>query len=149
MPGTSKAQLSRTINLTPSVLPTRLNDGQPVLEPEPIHSWESRVVLNPAATLVTNFDALAGLCSMLSLSQEKTDDLHGAGGVCAMIYRAQGEPETAGGHASSSLCLARFTPDLRLVYRHADTVIEPRASFHNLGVEDPRCTRIGDIYYLY
>lgn len=149
MPGTSKAQLSRTINLTPSVLPTRLSDGQPILEPEPIHSWESRVVLNPAATVVTNFDALAGLCSVLSLSQEQTDALHGAGGACAMIYRAQGESETPGGYASSSLGLALFTPDLRLVYRHADAVIEPRASFHNLGVEDPRCTRIGDIYYLY
>ena len=105
--------------------------------------------MNPAATVVTNVDALAWLWSMLSLSQEQKDDLRGAGGACAMICRAQGEPETPGGHDSSSHCLARFTPDIRLVYRHADTVIQPTASFHNLGVEDPRCTRIGDAYYLY
>lgn len=147
MPGTSKAQISRTINATPDVSPTRLAGGQPILEPIPAHSWESCVVLNPAATLIEDQDALAGLCS--TLSPEQTDDLHAAGGACVMIYRAQGESETRGGHASSSLGLALFTPDLRLVYRHAHAVIEPSASFHNLGVEDPRCTRVGDTFYLY
>ncbi len=142
-------QTPRTINATPRVSPTRLSDGRPILEPVPTHSWESRVVLNPATTLVTDHGALAGLCSRLSLSQEQTDDLRGAGGACAMIYRAQGDSETRGGHASSSLGLALFTPDLRLVYRHAHAVIEPAESFHDLGVEDPRCTRVGDIYYLY
>jgi predicted GH43/DUF377 family glycosyl hydrolase len=67
-----------------------------------------------------------------------------------MLYRAQG---TRGAdtrpHAPSYLGLAVFTPLLELVKRWPEPVIAPEALFHNYGVEDARCTKVGDTYYLY
>src|SRR5690606_6369747 len=45
--------------------------------------------------------------------------------------------------------LAVFTPDLRLVTRWTEPVIAPEAPFHDLGVEDARCTKVGDTYFLH
>jgi predicted GH43/DUF377 family glycosyl hydrolase len=88
-----------------------------------------------------------------ALADAQRDRLRNAGGACVMLYRAQGtgyfRETPAGPHYSSSLGLAVFTPDLRLVYRKADPAIAPDAPFHDLGVEDARCTRVGDTYYLH
>ena len=130
--------MQRTITAPPPVEPKRLYGGHPVLEPDPAHSWESRVVLNPAAVLVTG-----DLPDKWMLSSAQADAL--SEGACAMMYRAQGDH----GHAASSLGLALFTPQLKLVKRWSDPVIRPEASFHHLGVEDARCTRIDDVFYLY
>ncbi len=140
--------------LGPSPVPVeRLHGGRPVLEPEPAHAWESGVVLNPAAVLVDDADELEALMAAWALPGDERDALRDAGGACVMLYRAQGtafERHTAGGsHAASSLGLAVFTPDLRLVRRWAEPVIAPDAPFHDLGVEDARCTKVGDTYYLH
>ncbi len=115
----------------------------------PAHSWESRVVLNPAAIRVESGPALDALFDIWELTESRRDRLRDAGGACVMLYRAQGDVEPAKGIAPSYLGLAILTPKLDLVQRWPHPVIEPSASFHNLGVEDSRCTKIGDRYYLY
>lgn len=69
------------------------------------------------------------------------------GPVCTMLYRAQGD--RIDGAAPSSLGLAVFTRELDLVYRHPEPVLAPSMPYDALGVEDPRCTRVGDTYFLY
>ncbi len=131
----------------------RLHGGTPVLEPIADHAWESRVVLNPAAVLVDDAEELGALCDAWDFSDADRQRLATAGGACVMIYRAQGSayerPTPHGRHVASALGLAVFTPDLQLVRRWAEPVIAPEASFHDLGVEDPRCTKVGDTYYLH
>lgn len=124
----------------------RLNDGDPVLEPHPDHPWEDRVVLNPAAVLVQDPAEIDALCATWHLDAEAQSRL--SKGACVMLYRAQGT-FSRHGHAPSSLGLALFTPELELVYRHPEPILYPDAPFHDLGVEDPRCTRVGDTYFLY
>ncbi len=138
----------RTITTPPPVRPVRLHGGRPILEPHPAHPWENRVVLNPAAVLVEAGDDLERLMQAWPLPAAARDRLRRAGGACVMLYRAQGT-FTVGTHAPSSLGLALLTPDLELVYRHPEPVLQPAAPFHNLGVEDPRCTRAGGTWYLY
>lgn len=144
----------RVLDEAGAVPAERLHGGRPVLEPVADHAWESRVVLNPAAVLVDDPEALERLTARWGLDGAAQDTLRQAGGACAMLYRAQGsafERPMQGGspHYASSLGLAVFTPDLRLVRRWPAPVVAPEAPFHDLGVEDARCTKVGDRYYLY
>lgn len=137
---------SRSIETEPPVVPRRLHDGRAVLNADVRNAWESRVVLNPAAVLV---DGEAEWPPSWKLSSSEVERLRRAGGACAMLYRAQGTRTGKRGHAPSSLGFAVFTPGLDLVRRRTEPVIRPDEDFENLGVEDPRCTRVGDEYYLY
>jgi len=139
----------RTITTPPPVTPLRLHDSQPILEPLPAHRWESRVVLNPAACLLPYNESLESLFDTWKLTPSEKTQLHEAGGVCVMLYRAQGVVELEKQHAPSYLGLALFTPTLDLIKRFDEPALAPEAAFHNLGVEDPRCTRVGDTFYLY
>ncbi len=122
----------RSITAAPPVSPRRLHGGRPILEPVADHPWESRVVLNAAAVLVdaVPFDLPAV-----------------EGPACVMLYRAQGE--RVDGAAPSALGLAVFTPELDLRYRRPDPILTPIMPYDAMGVEDPRCTRIDDTYFLY
>ena len=149
-----RGHVDRLRDLGPSpVAVERLNGGRPVLEPIAEHAWESRVVLNPAAVLVDDADELEALMETWDLGTADRATLRAAGGACVMVYRAQGSayPRQTryGDHVASALGLAVFTPDLQLVRRWAEPVIAPEAPFHDLGVEDARCTRVGDTYYLH
>lgn len=132
----------------------RLHGGRPVLEPVAKHDWESRVVLNPAAVLVDDAAELEALMTAWALGADERGRLRAAGGACVMVYRAQGSAferamPDGGRHFASSLGLAVFTPGLELVRRWAGPVIPPDAPFHDLGVEDARCTKVGDTYRLH
>lgn len=139
----------RTITAPPPVEVMRMHEGQPILEAVPEHGWERRVVLNPAAVLIEEGAELDRLLATWGLSDDQEQRLREAGGACVMLYRAQGDVEPDKQMAPSYLGLAVFTPLLELVKRWTDPVLSPTAPFHNLGVEDPRCTRVGDTYYLY
>jgi len=141
--------LMRTITTPPPVAPLRLHGGRPILEPLPEHAWESRVVLNPAACLLPYDISLETLCDAWDLTLTERTRLRDAGGVCVMLYRAQGAIIAEKRHAPSYLGLALFTPALEIVRRYPAPVLTPEAPFHNLGVEDPRCTRVDDAFYLY
>jgi len=142
----------RALGVSP-VAVERLWDGRPVLEPVPEHPWESGVVLNPAAVLVEPGPDLERMMAVWGLADAQRDRLRNAGGACVMLYRAQGtayrRDTPAGHHCASSIGLAVLTPDLRLVHRRAEPALAPEAPFHDLGVEDARCTRVGDLYYLH
>ena len=138
----------RLISAPPPVRATRLYGGHPVLAPLEGQPWESRVVLNPAAQLVAG-EALARLLPAWDLPEAAARALTDAGGACVLFYRAQGEVDAALGMAPSSLGRAFLTPLMDLVHRDAEPALRPDAPFHNLGLEDPRCTRVGDTYYLY
>ncbi|ACY47267.1 glycoside hydrolase family 130 protein [Rhodothermus marinus] len=139
----------RTITAVPPVQPARLHDGRPVLEPNPQNAWESRVVLNPAAVLITEPEEWAWLADRWALAPEKRRRIEAAGGVVVLLYRAQGAFDPERNHAPSRLGLALMTPTLELIHRFPYPVIDAAADFHNLGVEDPRCTRVGDTFYLF
>ena len=142
----------RTLGASP-VAAERLHGGLPILEPLPEHAWESAVVLNPAAVLVEPGADLDRMMAGWGLAEPQQDRLRNAGGACVMLYRAQGtayaRDTPAGPHVASALGLAVFTSDLRLVHRAPEPTIAPEAAFHDLGVEDARCTRVGDTYYLH
>src|SRR5690606_12195113 len=138
----SHSNAERTIESKPPVSLRRMHEGNPVLEPDPSHPWESRVVLNPAASYIAA-DALSdSLCMSWGLTENQVRRLRSEGGACVMIYRAQGDVDRTKDFAASSLGLAVFTPHLDLVARLSRPVIEPEAPFHNLGAEDPRLTRV-------
>ena len=143
----------KTLDRQSAVPIERLHGGRPVLEPVAAHDWESRVVLNPAAVLVDDEGELETLMETWGLDDGERDTLRAAGGACVMLYRAQGTGylrETPHGtHHASSIGLAVFTPDLTLVKRWPTPVIAPEAAMHDLGVEDARCTKVGDTYYLH
>lgn len=127
----------------------RMHGGRPVLSPDPERDWESRVVLNPAAAYLDAADLERLLPRWPNLPGDAVRQLRDAGGAAVLLYRAQGEAFVHHGHHASSLGLALCTPNLEVVYRHPEPVLAPDAPFHNLGVEDPRCTRVGDTFYLY
>ncbi len=137
----------RSIRTPPPVSPVRLHGGQPILEP--LHGWEGRVVLNPAAVVLPMDGHVESLFDVWHLPDSDRARLRDAGGVCVMLYRAQGAVEREKHHAPSYMGLALFTPTLELVRRHSRPVLAPDAPFHNLGIEDPRCTRIDDTFYVY
>lgn len=147
--GTNGQDVMRTITWTPPVVPERLHGGRAVLEAVVDHAWESRVVLNPAAVLVESEAELEVLFEAWGLDSADRVRLQESGGACVMLYRAQGQAEREKHHAPSYLGLAVFTPELEFVWRRSHPVILPAEPFHNLGVEDARCTRIGDTYLLY
>lgn len=138
----------RSIATPPPVEATRLHGGQPILAPVEDHGWESKVVLNPAGQLVEG-DRLEAVLPAWDLPEAAADRLREAGGACVLLYRAQGEVDPALRMAPSSLGWAVLTPTLDLVHRRPEPILRPDAPFHNLGLEDPRSTRIGGTYYLY
>ncbi len=131
----------------------RLHGGDPVLEPIADHPWESRVVLNPAAALVAG-DAPERVLEAWPIPQASAARLRETGAACVLLYRAQGtsfhrQDRAGNAHFASSIGLALLTPGGDLLYRHPEPVLVPDASFHDLGIEDPRCVQVGDTFYLY
>ncbi|MEO0559684.1 MAG: glycosidase [Bacteroidota bacterium] len=140
----------RSIDAPAPVDVHRLHNGLPILAPIDAHPWESRVVLNPAGQLVTG-DRLHALLPAWDLDATQETRLLDEGGACVLLYRAQGAVDASLRMAPSSLGWAALTPTLELVARKKVPALRPRAGemFDNLGLEDPRSTRIGDTYYLY
>jgi predicted GH43/DUF377 family glycosyl hydrolase len=98
-------------------------EGNPVLEPVPDHSWESKAVFNPAAICET--------------------------GKIRIIYRASSDDDTSVfGYAESrdAYRISKRLPEPVYVPR-AD--FEMKKHSGNSGVEDPRITRIDDTYHMF
>ncbi len=145
----ASSHAERSILTRPPVSLERLFDGQPILEPVAHHFWESRVVLNAGAALIDTSEELEVLFKAWNLGPDDQTKLRDAGGACVLLYRAQGEIDPSTQMAPSYLGMAVFTPGLQLVYRHTEPILSPKEPFHNLGIEDPRCTKIGETYYLH
>ncbi len=141
---------ARSIELSHTLTIKRMHQGKPVLTPNPDSSWESKVVLNPGVILVDDIQLLESMMKEWGLTNEQKDKLREVSGAAVMLYRAQGEVEPQKGLAPSYIGLAVFTPNLDLVWRREYPVISPNEAFHNMGVEDGRCSFInGTFYFLY
>ena len=139
----------KSIEISHSLNIARLNGGKPILMPKPDSSWESKVVLNPAAVLINDLVHLASIMESWNLNENQKQTLVNADGATVMLYRAQGEVDPEKGMAPSSAGLAVFTPQLELVWRREIPAIAPIESFHNLGVEDGRCTFVDGVFYFF
>lgn len=126
----------------------RLNFGDPILQRVPEHPWESKVVFNPAAVLVEDRAMLETVIGALPVTDETRTILRAEEALCFLYYRAQGAATAAQDYRKSSLGLAVFTPTLRLLARLAAPVITPDHPYEDLGVEDPRITRIGNRFFM-
>ena len=97
-------------------------EGNPILKPDPSHSFEAQAVFNPAAVEINK--------------------------IIYLLYRAQGKDGTS----TIGLALSRdgFHINERLpnpVYEPREP-FEKKAAAGNSGVEDPRITKIGERLYM-
>lgn len=139
----------RSIEINHSLKIIRMNEEKPILIPKKGSSWESKVVLNPAAILIDDVQKLGPLMVTWGLDSSQKKKLLDVGGATVMLYRAQGEVDPEKGLAPSSAGLAVFTPTLELVWRREIPAIAPVEAYHNLGVEDGRCTFVNGTYYFF
>jgi predicted GH43/DUF377 family glycosyl hydrolase len=131
----------------PGLTIERLNGGRPILAPT-AHWWESGVTFNSAAVYLPrsaqNDPLIAGL-----LSPDALHDPALADGVVAAHYRARPAHDPGRPLTRSSTGLAVFTPDTgRLLLRRDEPVLAPSEGVDELGIEDPRITRLGDDFYM-
>jgi predicted GH43/DUF377 family glycosyl hydrolase len=126
----------------------RLNDGRPLLRREEGHPWESKVTFNPAAILVDDRSMLDRVVSALPFDLNMQNKLRAEPALCFLFYRAQGTQLPEYDHRRSAIGLAVLTPKLELLARHVEPILRPGDAFDDLGVEDPRVTRIGDRFYM-
>ncbi len=140
--------MRKDISLT-NLAVERLNNGQPILTAVRDHAWENEVVFNPACVLLEDRFAIEAVTHALLLPNSLEIKLENYDRVCALIYRAQGEATGSEDYRHSRLGIALLTPTLELVYRHALPIINPDEDFDDLGVEDPRITRIDGKYVMF
>ncbi len=126
----------------------RLRNNQPLLRREEHHPWENRVVFNPGAVLVEDREALDRIIAALPFDDAVRKQLAAQQSLTFLLYRAQGMPTTGYDHRRSALGLAVLTPRLELLARHSEPILLPNSSYDDLGVEDPRVTRIGQKFYM-
>lgn len=127
----------------------RLNSGKPILEKVAENPWESKVVFNPACVLIEDKEELERIIESIKPDPETVSEIKRHDAICFLIYRAQGEKTANYDYERSSLGLAILTPGLRLIKRFSQPVLKPEESFENLGVEDPRITKVGDRYFMF
>lgn len=127
----------------------RLNSGKPLISADP-DGWDNGFTLNPTVVRLErspeNDSLIAGILARYDL-----DDPCLADGVIAVFYR--GIPKEMPGCLSlrSSVGLAVFTPDLKLLHRSAHPLVMPTddpMGWDYNGVEDQRITRIDDTFYM-
>jgi predicted GH43/DUF377 family glycosyl hydrolase len=138
------------MNLPAAALPTveHLFDGKPILQKEMSHPWENRVTFNPACVLVEDRATLTRVINALPFDRETRIRLTRYRGLCFLFYRAQGARTDEYDYTRSSIGLAVFTPDLKPLARQTEPAILPDAGYDDLGVEDPRITRIGETFVM-
>jgi predicted GH43/DUF377 family glycosyl hydrolase len=123
----------------------RLNSGKPILVKVESNPWESKVVFNPGCVLVEGEDEVGEIVESMKPDKETLDKLRNHRALVFVVYRAQGMDE----FKRSSLGLAIFTPDLKLIKRFPHPIVKPEEKFENLGVEDPRITKVGKSYFMF
>lgn len=132
-----------------SIAVERCNRGVPIISPSS-NWWETGVTFNAAAVFL---DRSAGndrvIQSLLPMRRLQDPDL--ARGIVAIHYRARPETDPGVPFVRSFIGLALFSPDYKLLYRYQEPVLYPAPMSEEadyLGVEDPRITRIGDVFYM-
>ena len=127
----------------------RLNDGRPLIAPIASHPWENKVTFNPACAFLADRGELGRIIPALPFGEEVKRTLAGQPGLCFVLYRAQGRRTAERDYTRSTVGLAIFSPDLRLLARHDEPVLTPDHEYENLGVEDGRLAKVGERYVLF
>jgi beta-1,2-mannobiose phosphorylase / 1,2-beta-oligomannan phosphorylase len=126
----------------------RLHNGAPILQKEERHAWENKVTFNPAAVLVTDAKKMRMIARALPVGEARRKQILQQQGLVVLLYRAQGRKTEAYDYTRSALGLAVCSPELNLLARLEKPVVLPDQSYENLGVEDPRITRVGDQFVM-
>lgn len=127
----------------------RLNLGRPILEKVEGNPWESRVVFNPACVLVEDKEEINEIIESIKPDKETLNEIQKCESLCFLVYRAQGGVSVDYDYRRSSLGLAIFTPDLKLIKRFPYPILKPEEEFEDLGVEDPRVVKVGNRYFMF
>jgi len=128
----------------------RLNNGHPILEPNG-QWWESGVTFNPAAVYLERSDKNDPIIAGLLGDEIPLADPRVADGVVAVHYRARPLKDPYCSWNRSFIGLAVYTPTLQMLRRFEQPVMRPDDdpyAVDHLGVEDPRITRIDDVFYM-
>ena len=126
----------------------RLHGGLPLIEKIDGHPWENKVTFNPACVLVEDQVMKQTLVKALPVDEKTRDRLLGERALAMLLYRAQGMKTPEHDHTRSVLGLAVCTPDLRVLVRLEKPVMVPEGAGEDLGVEDPRITRVGNRFIM-
>jgi predicted GH43/DUF377 family glycosyl hydrolase len=126
----------------------RLHGGRPLITKNEAHPWENKVTFNPACVLVDGLDDMRRTVAALPVDDVVKARLLKEPALVVLLYRAQGRKTPEVDHTRSVLGLAVCAPDLTVLARLDRPVVVPEAEYENLGVEDPRITRIGEQYVM-
>jgi len=127
----------------------RLFDGAPILAPTQ-RAWESGVTFNAAATFLPHGPGNDAIINSLAAANLYRDRRL-CDGVVAIHYRARPRNDPGRLFTRSYIGLALFTPGFELLYRFPEPVLSPDPDPEqpdSSGVEDPRITRIGDVFHM-
>jgi beta-1,2-mannobiose phosphorylase / 1,2-beta-oligomannan phosphorylase len=127
----------------------RCNNGIPIVSPG-ANWWETGVTFNAAAVYLDRSAENDKIIHAV-LPNRRLDDADLSKGIVAIHYRARPETDPGYPFVRSFIGLAVFTPDYKLLDRYQDPVLSPlpgNDGYDYLGVEDPRITRIGDMFYM-
>jgi predicted GH43/DUF377 family glycosyl hydrolase len=126
----------------------RLNSGLPILSARKEHLWENQVVFNPACILLDDRARIYELINTLPLTVKEKNNAQIYDSICVLIYRAQGSKTKREDYRKSRLGIALLTPNLEVIYRHSKPIMIPEYEYENLGVEDPRITKVDGRYIM-
>src|SRR5687767_8362626 len=126
----------------------RHNRGAPILKPTE-NRWESGVTFNAAVESLPaneqNRPIIRKLLKAAGRDGSEPQDL------VAVLYRARPRSDPGYLMTRSSIGLALFDAELKLLHRFPEPLLGPDVSNSApdyLGVEDPRVTRIGDRFVM-
>jgi predicted GH43/DUF377 family glycosyl hydrolase len=126
----------------------RLHGGRPLIEKIDAHPWENKVTFNTACVLVEDHAMRRAIVQGLPVDETTRNRLAEERALVMLVYRAQGTKTPAQDNTRSVLGLAVCAPDLRVLARLEKPVMIPEGEHENLGVEDPRITRVGDHFIM-
>jgi predicted GH43/DUF377 family glycosyl hydrolase len=127
----------------------RCNNGIPIISPGS-NWWETGVTFNAAVTFLQRSAINDGIIQTL-LPMRRLQDPDLANGVVVIHYRARPETDPGLPFVRSFVGLAIFTPEYKLLHRYSEPILSPDPASDGtdyLGVEDPRITRIGNVFYM-
>jgi len=125
----------------------RLNSAKPIIRPSN-HAWENWMTTNATCIYLERSTKNDPLIEKL-LPELTINDSQLSKGVIVIFYRAC--PREFEGYFPSTVGLALFTPEYDLLKRYDKPVLEPSRDpqdFDYASVDDPRVTRLGDIFYM-
>jgi beta-1,2-mannobiose phosphorylase / 1,2-beta-oligomannan phosphorylase len=132
-----------------SIAVERCNNGIPIIAPG-TNWWETGVTFNAAALYLERSPVNDPIIQKL-LPERTLQDPDLAQGVVVIHYRARPETDPGVPFVRSFIGLALFTPGFKQLRRYPEPVVHPdpdSTGADYLGVEDPRITRIGGMFYM-